>query len=80
GVFLFIALKILRPAINSTMVFFQRMEEEVIAARNKAAEQTQQRSPSLPGYQNTVEGARQLAQQDPKLVASVVKEWVGGNG
>ncbi|MBI4937491.1 MAG: flagellar M-ring protein FliF [Nitrosomonadales bacterium] len=75
GLLLFIVLKILRPAINSTVSFFQRMENEIVAARNKAAENAQQRPPA---YQNDVTGARQLAQQDPKLVASVVKQWVGG--
>jgi len=29
-------------------------------------------------YQDNLQAARQMAQQDPKVVASVVKEWVGG--
>ena len=29
-------------------------------------------------YQDNLQAARQMAQQDPKVVANVVKEWVGG--
>ncbi len=75
GLLLFIVLKILRPAISSTVGVFQNMEKAAIAASNKAGENAQQR-PSA--SQNDVAGARQMAQQDPKLVASVVKQWVGG--
>ncbi|TXT24220.1 MAG: flagellar M-ring protein FliF [Gallionellaceae bacterium] len=75
GLLLFVVFKILRPAINSTVGIFLNMEKAAIAARNKAEENAQQRTPAS---QNDVAGARQLAQQDPKLVASVVKQWVGG--
>jgi len=30
-------------------------------------------------YQDNLEAAKQLARQDPKMVANVVKSWVGGN-
>ncbi len=30
-------------------------------------------------YENNLGAAKQMAQQDPKMVASVVKEWVSGN-
>jgi flagellar M-ring protein FliF len=35
---------------------------------------------SAPGAPNRLEAARQLARQDPKVVANVVKTWVAGNG
>jgi flagellar M-ring protein FliF len=31
------------------------------------------------GYDQKLLNARQLAKQDPKLVANVIKDWVGGN-
>lgn len=31
------------------------------------------------GYQENLEAAKQLARQDPKMVANVVKAWVGGS-
>jgi flagellar M-ring protein FliF len=30
-------------------------------------------------YQENLDAAKQLARQDPKVVANVVKSWVGGN-
>jgi flagellar M-ring protein FliF len=30
-------------------------------------------------YENSLQTARQLAKQDPKIVANVVKDWVAGN-
>ena len=32
-----------------------------------------------PTYETKLQQARDLAKQDPKLVANVIKEWVGGN-
>ena len=31
------------------------------------------------GYNNTLQSAKQIAKQDPKVVANVVKSWVGNN-
>jgi len=31
------------------------------------------------GYQQNLEIAKNLAKQDPKIVANVVKTWVNGN-
>jgi flagellar M-ring protein FliF len=39
-------------------------------------------SPSLQHaqrYENSLQTARQIAKQDPKIVANVVKDWVAGN-
>jgi flagellar M-ring protein FliF len=30
------------------------------------------------GYEEKIQQARELAKQDPKLVAGLIKEWVGG--
>ncbi|MEQ1814327.1 MAG: flagellar basal-body MS-ring/collar protein FliF [Candidatus Nitrotoga sp.] len=35
---------------------------------------------SAPGYEQSLQTARQIAQQEPKIVASVIKEWVNSNG
>ncbi len=31
------------------------------------------------GYQNNLQAAKELARHDPKVVANVVKGWVGGS-
>jgi flagellar M-ring protein FliF len=36
-------------------------------------------SRNTPSYENQIQAVKQLAQQDPKIVATVVKEWVNGN-
>lgn len=79
GLLLFIALKILRPSFNSIVASLQRMEAENAAARESAATPAVTAEPGAPSYQNSVTGAKQLAQQDPRLVASVVKQWASGD-
>ncbi len=36
--------------------------------------------PAAPSYEQSLQTAKQIAQQEPKIVASVVKEWVNSNG
>jgi len=36
-------------------------------------------SPGVAPYEQNLQIARQITQQDPKIVASVIKEWVNGN-
>lgn len=36
-------------------------------------------TPSVAPYEQNLQIARQITQQDPKIVASVIKEWVNGN-
>ncbi|HEV7804141.1 MAG TPA: flagellar basal-body MS-ring/collar protein FliF [Burkholderiales bacterium] len=36
-------------------------------------------APKAELYQSSLQNARQIAKQDPKIVANVVKDWVGGN-
>ncbi len=43
------------------------------------AETTPPPNPQIERYQTTLQNAKQIAQQDPKVVANVVKDWVAGN-
>ena len=45
----------------------------------ESAEQHAPTSAPAAQYEQSLHAARQIAQQDPKIVASVMKEWVGGN-
>jgi flagellar M-ring protein FliF len=40
-------------------------------------ERPQQQARETVVYQDNLQAARQIARQDPKVVATVVKEWVG---
>jgi flagellar M-ring protein FliF len=37
-------------------------------------------SPGRAGFESKMKSARQMASNDPKLVANLIKEWVSGNG
>lgn len=41
--------------------------------------QTENYTPPIEPYEKNLHIARQIAQQDPKIVASVIKDWVNGN-
>jgi flagellar M-ring protein FliF len=90
---LFFLLKILRPFLRSLMppavpalpgpavgevVVGQLAEsiEEKRAMEQRALEETMQKQE----YEENLKKAKQLAVDQPAIVASVVKEWVSGNG
>ena len=82
GVTLFLLLGVIRPAFrNLTRVLATvpapRASRNDIMAMN--GEDTPQAQYTAASYESNLGTAKQLAQQDPKIVASVVKEWVAGN-
>jgi flagellar M-ring protein FliF len=46
------------------------------AAQGASANTNAQLSSAIAPYEQNLQVARQIAQQDPKIVASVIKEWV----
>ncbi len=82
GVTLFLLLGVIRPAFrNLTRVL--ATVPAARAARNEGpamnGEDMAQAPYAAASYESNLGTAKQLAQQDPKIVASVVKEWVAGN-
>jgi flagellar M-ring protein FliF len=70
---LFALLKILKPMVtNLTRIPEAPPMELLPSAPTPSLQQTQR-------YENSLQTARQLAKQDPKIVANVVKDWVAGN-
>jgi flagellar M-ring protein FliF len=53
-------------------------EEEAAAEVAGAGGEEVHHGPTERGYEEKLQQARELAKQDPKLVAGVIKEWVGG--
>lgn len=53
-------------------------DEDPVQIRS-AAQMLEQEKHHLSSYEKNLEMAKQLAKQDPKIVASVVKSWVNGN-
>lgn len=77
---LYLLFGVIRPAFRN----FAAASAQAVASATDNAPQaasqehstTQQANSS---YENNLEVAKQIAKQDPKIVASVVQEWVNGN-
>lgn len=89
GLLLFLILRVIKPAVQTLVPppsptgGFEAEEGEggEGAGGEKHAgeggeENLEDYSPQRPPYEQTLHTARQIAQQDPKIVASVIKEWV----
>lgn len=80
AVMFFVVFRIIKPAFQSLITPPSRTGGFEAAAEGAEAEQAGvSYSPTVPSYEQTLQTARQIAQQEPKIVASVIKEWVGGN-
>ncbi len=72
GVVLFLVLGVVRP----TLV---RLSEQPILAAPEPASTALVRSQRHAGLDDSLTAAKELARQEPKLVANVVKDWVSGD-
>ena len=79
GGILFLLFGIIRPAFKSVAEHSAALQENA-AAGAAAAEGANHTSGAAPqsafNYENNLQAAKQLAKDDPKIVATVVKEWV----
>lgn len=75
GVLLFIVLVVLRPVLKS-YALAAPLQLESRTDRSPEENQIAQ----LSSYEQHVDHAKQIARSDPRVVANVVKEWVGSNG
>lgn len=69
-------LKVLKPLVKSVL------EGAKQHARRDAPDDTPQlpgQQELIPAYEQKLLSAREMAKSDPKLVASVIREWVGGH-
>lgn len=77
----FVVFRIIKPAFQTLLTppshtgGFEAIVGESAEAAGEAAAYT----PGTPSYEHSLQTARQVAQQEPKIVASVIKDWVGGN-
>lgn len=76
AIMLFVVFRIIKPT-------FQSLTTPVngtggFSAAPEIAEEPEEvtYTPTAPGFESTLMAAKQLAMQDPKIVASVIKEWV----
>ncbi|OGT03081.1 MAG: flagellar M-ring protein FliF [Gallionellales bacterium RIFCSPLOWO2_02_58_13] len=73
GVMLFVVFRIIKPALDTLLTLKSRT---FTAAKESEAAPEATYAPAGPSYEQSLQTARQIAQQEPKIVASVVKEWV----
>ncbi len=75
AVMLFVIFRVIKPALL-TLLTLQSNTGGFTAARGNEAIPEAEYTPSHPSYEQSLQTARQIAQQEPKIVASVIKEWV----
>jgi flagellar M-ring protein FliF len=79
---LFLVFKVLRPMAKNVVRPPAPAPLELLPATAEASAspaQQQQAPQTGDRYENNLRSAREIAKQDPKMVAHVVKEWVAGN-
>ena len=82
GVSLFLILGFIRPALrnwNRAMLAAAEAERNQREQEDLMSPMDQPPSSQSHVFEHNLGTARQMAQQDPRVVASVVKEWVSGN-
>jgi flagellar M-ring protein FliF len=75
AILLFVVLRVLRPMLK-TFAAATSAQRELQQLPQEAAGGP----PQLQSFEQNVDRAKQIARQDPKAVANVVKEWVDNNG
>jgi len=79
AVMLIVVFRVIKPALD-TLLALKSQTGGFTAAEESEAIPEATYTPSGPSYEQSLQTARQIAQQEPMIVASVVKEWVNGNG
>jgi flagellar M-ring protein FliF len=82
AVFLFLFLKVLRPMFKSALAIRPHQPEPAgmeLPALPEATAGEKMRNQALKSFEDNLQSAKQVAHQDPKLVANIVRTWVAGN-
>lgn len=83
GIMLFVVFRIIKPVFSSLLTTLNSAGSFRAAPTQLAVAQadgsTAQYVPAVAPYEQSLQVARQIAQQEPKIVASVIKEWVNKN-
>ena len=74
GIGLFLLLGVIRPAFRNFTETSERLARE--NAPSEEAEEPAAQPTEQDIFENNLQSVKQMAQQDPKIVATVIKEWV----
>jgi flagellar M-ring protein FliF len=73
--------KLIKPIVDMLVIAAKPEEpEEDQAAAEAASLAEEHQGPREPTFEEKLQEARDIAHQNPKLVAELVKEWMGANG
>ena len=78
AIMLFVIFRIIKPAVDTFLTLKSNTGGFTAAEESETAPEATY-TPSNPSYEQSLQTARQIAQQEPMIVASVIKEWVSGN-
>jgi len=85
GIGLFLLLGVIRPALKNytaasaaATAALQQQNNPQLVGHSEASGQAMP-TQAISAYENNLQAAKQLAQKDPKIVASVVQGWVSNN-
>lgn len=78
-VVLFVYLAIIRPLLRTVAPAEREEEEEAMEEGEEGAEVTLSAAAMAGSYETRLARARELAKNDPKIVAGLIKEWMGVN-
>jgi len=79
GIMLFVVFKIIKPAFSALPFMMKSVGGAPGASAEGQAGDGGQASSTVAPYEQNLQAARQIAQQEPKIVASVIKQWVNKN-
>ena len=79
AVMLFVVFRVIKPALDTLLTLQSRTGGFTAAQENEPIPEATY-APTNPSYEQSLQTARQIAQQEPMIVASVIKEWVNNNG
>jgi flagellar M-ring protein FliF len=82
GIVLFVIFRIIKPAITTLLsppAYAEAEEGAPAVAAAAAVPGGEGYTPAIAPYEQNLQVARQIAQQEPKIVASVIKDWVSKN-
>ncbi len=82
---MFLVFRVIKPAFSSLLTPLSNTEEHVATQEEGVqggapAGAGATNASSAPQYEQSLQTAKQIAQQEPKIAASVIKEWVNSNG
>ena len=72
--------RLVKPLLGNLLKTPEPPEEEISAEALAIEEEDQEEQQQHLAFDAKLAAARDLAKQDPKLIANIIKEWMGGGG